>query len=71
KYPAAGDTNNLGSVTAGLNKIFPNDRIGYAMFQEDMDFSAFSYTAFYPDISGAATDADRQAALNKRWRLDI
>lgn len=71
KYPGAGDTNNLGSVTAGLNKIFPNDRIGYAMFQEDMDFSAFSYTAFYPDISGAATDADRQAALNKRWRLDI
>ncbi|MGC4061160.1 MAG: pectin acetylesterase-family hydrolase [Aquabacterium sp.] len=71
KYPTAGDTNNLGSVAGGLNKIFPNDRIGYAMFQEDMDFSAFSYTAFYPDIANAATDADRQAALNSRWRLDI
>lgn len=71
KYPTAGDANNLGSVTYGLNKIFPKDRIGYAMFQEDMDYSAFSYSAFYPDISNAATDADRQAALNKRWRQDI
>jgi hypothetical protein len=71
KYPTAGDINNLGSITDGLTKIFPNDRIGYAMFQEDMDFSAFSYTAFYPDIANAATDADRQAALNVRWRQDI
>jgi len=71
KYPNAGDVNNLGTVTYGLNKIFPQDRIGYAMFQEDMDYSAFSYQAFYPDISNAATEADREAALNSRWRLDI
>ena len=71
KYPGAGDLDNLGTITTGLAKIFPNDRIGYAMFQEDSNYSAFSYTAFYPDIQNAATEADRLAALNKRWRQDI
>jgi hypothetical protein len=71
KYPTAGDANNLGTITAGLNKIFPNDRIGYAMFQEDADYSAFSYEKFYTDISGAATPEARLAALNARWRQDI
>ncbi|MBI5924356.1 MAG: hypothetical protein HY836_02045 [Aquabacterium sp.] len=71
KYPTAGDTNNLGSMTAGLSKIFPNDRIGYAMFQEDTNYSAFSYEKFYTEISGAATPEARLAALNSRWRQDI
>ncbi|MDE2401248.1 MAG: hypothetical protein KGL90_06250 [Burkholderiales bacterium] len=71
KYPGAGDVNNLGTITYGLNKIFPQDRIGYAMFQEDADFSAFSYEKFYPDIANAATPTDRLAALNSRWRQDI
>jgi hypothetical protein len=71
KYPNAGDVNNLGSMTYGVSKIFPNDRIGYAMFQEDSDFSAFSYEKFYTDISAAATPEARLLALNNRWRLDI
>jgi hypothetical protein len=71
KYPQAGDVNNLGTMSYGVSKIFPQDRIGYAMFSEDADFSAFSYEKFYTDISGAASSADRLAALNKRWRLDI
>jgi hypothetical protein len=71
KYPTAGDTNNLGTITSGLSKIFPQDRIGYAMFQEDADYSAFSYEKFYDDISHAATPEERLANLNKRWRLDI
>ena len=71
KYPTAGDTNNLGSIAGGLNKIFPKDRIGYAMFQEDQTYSAFSYEKFYTDISNAATPEARLAALNVRWRQDI
>jgi hypothetical protein len=71
KYPTAGDANNLGSIAGGLNKIFPNDRIGYAMFQEDTNYSAFSYQKFFADISGAATPEERLANLNKRWRQDI
>lgn len=71
KYPTAGDANNLGTLTYGLNKIFPQDRIGYAMFQEDTNYSAFSYQAFYPEIANAPTPEARLAALNTRWRLDI
>jgi hypothetical protein len=71
KYPTAGDTNNLGSISGGLSKIFPNDRIGYAMFQEDTNYSGFSYQKFFADISGAATPEERLANLNKRWRQDI
>ena len=71
KYPTAGDVNNLGSITNGLNKIFPNDRIGYTMFMEDTNYSAFSYEKFYPEISSSATPEDRLAALNSRWRQDI
>lgn len=71
KYPTAGDANNMGTITYGLNKIFPQDRIGYAVFQEDTNYSAFSYEKFYPDISGAATPEARLAALNTRWRQDI
>jgi hypothetical protein len=71
KYPTAGDVNNLGTLSYGLNKIFPQDRIGYAMFQEDTNYSAFSYEKFYPEISGAPTPEARLAALNTRWRQDI
>jgi hypothetical protein len=71
QYPGAGDANNLGTITYGLSKIFPQDRFGYAMFQEDADYSAFSYEKFYDDISGAATPEARLAALNTRWRQDI
>ena len=71
QYPTGGDPNNLGSLTNGLNKIFPNDRIGYAMFQEDETYSAFSYRKFYADISEAATPEAGKAAQNARWRQDI
>lgn len=71
KYPTAGDANNLGTLTYGINKIFPKDRIGYAMFQEDTNYSAFSYQKFYSEIANAPTDEARLAALNTRWRQDI
>src|SRR5690606_24054304 len=71
KYPGAGSAENLGSLTTGLAKIFPNDRIGYAVFQEDTNYSAFSYQKFYPDIPNAPTQEERLAKLNVLWRQDI
>jgi hypothetical protein len=71
KYPGAGDVNNLGSITNGLGKIFPNDRIGYTMFQEDTNFSAFSYQKFYPEIANAATNDERLKLLNVKWRQEM
>ena len=71
KYPNAGSADNLGSITAGIGKIFPNDRIGYAMFQEDTNFSAFSYQKFYPEIANAPDEATRLSLLNQKWRQEI
>jgi hypothetical protein len=71
KYPGAGSADNLGSITAGLGKIFPNDRIGYTMFQEDTNFSAFSYQKFYPEIANAPTNEERLKLLNVKWRQEI
>ncbi len=71
KYPGAGSADNLGSITAGLGKIFPNDRIGYANFQEDTNFSAFSYQKFYPEIANAPDEATRLKLLNQKWRQEI
>lgn len=71
KYPGAGNADNLGSITAGLGKIFPNDRIGYANFQEDSIFSAFSYQKFYPEIANAPDDATRLKLINQKWRQEL
>ena len=71
KYPQAGSVDNLGSVTAGIGKMFPNDRIGYANFQEDTNFSAFSYQKFYPEIANAPDEATRLSLLNKKWRQEL
>ncbi len=71
QYPTAGNANDLGSISTGLGKIFPNDRMGYATFQEDSVFSAFSYQKFYPEIANAATNEERLSMLNTKWRQDI
>ena len=71
KYPGAGSADNLGSITAGLGKIFPKDRIGYANFQEDTNFSAFSYQKFYPEIANAPDNETRLKRLNQKWRQEI
>ncbi len=71
KYPGLADFDNLGAVGAALAKIYPQDRMGHALFQEDQNFSGFSYQYFYPEIANAPDEATRLAELNKRWRKDI
>jgi hypothetical protein len=71
KYKGAGDPNNLGTLASGLAQIFPQDRIGYAVFQEDTNYSAFSYEKFFNAISNAPTPEARLSELNTRWRKDI
>ena len=61
----------MGTLSAGLGKIFPQDRIGYAVFQEDTNFSAFSYQKFYPEIANAATNEERLKMLNVKWRQEL
>jgi hypothetical protein len=57
------DPDNLGSVTPALALRYPQDRFSYLLFQQDGNFSAFSYAKFFP----GATKQD----LNQLWRQDI
>lgn len=70
QYPSAGTADDLGSMSTGLAKIFPQDRLGYALFQQDGVYSDFSYTKFYPEIAAATGDA-KAKLLNVKWRQDI
>jgi hypothetical protein len=71
RFPTAGDANNLGSLSSALGKVYPEDRIGYAFFQEDSIYSAFSYQKFYPEIANAPDNATRLKLLNAKWRQEI
>ena len=66
------NTDDLGLVGTALAQVYPQDRLGFAVFQEDAIFAAFSYQKFFPDITaGSPTDAERKARLNLRWRQDL
>ena len=70
-YPTAGTADNLGSLSTGLAKVFPQDRLGFATFQHDMIYSAFSYVSFYPEIAAAPAGTKRDALLNAKWTLEV
>jgi hypothetical protein len=70
QYPGYIDVNDMGSVSTALGRLFPNDRIAYALFQQDADFSNFSYVDFYPAIA-AATGSTQASMINVLWRKDI
>ncbi len=70
RYPGVLDADDLGSLTTGLGKAFPQDRLGFATQQEDQVYAGFSYAKFYPEIAAMAGDAQKQA-LNEKWRVDV
>ena len=65
------DTTNMGTLSTALARKYPQDRFAYLFFQQDMNFSAFSYTDFHPGIAGETNDALRKQRLNALWRQDI
>lgn len=70
-YPQAGTVDNLGSLSTGLAKIFPQDRFSFATYQRDGIYSAFSYTTFYPEIAAAKSGVERDALLNVKWAPEV
>ncbi|RZI81674.1 MAG: hypothetical protein EOP38_18500 [Rubrivivax sp.] len=71
RYPGFGDTNNLGSLTTALAQVYTKDRIGYATFQQDTIYSAFSYTDFYPEIAAAKAGDERNKLLLAKWQPEV
>ncbi|WP_294636012.1 pectin acetylesterase-family hydrolase [uncultured Aquabacterium sp.] len=70
-YPNAGTAENLGSLSTGLAKIFPQDRLNFSTLQRDGIYSAFSYTSFYPEIAAAPSGVPRDTLLNQKWTLEV
>jgi len=65
------DVNDLGSTSGALAQRYPDDRFGYLVFQADSDFSAFSYTDFWPDVGNAPDPQAYNRALFSKWEPDI
>ncbi len=70
KFPGVGSPDNLGSLTTALAQVYPQDRLGFAVFQADQIYSAFSYTDFYPEIA-AATGAEKEKLLLAKWQPEV
>lgn len=71
RFPGYGDVNNLGSLTLALAQVYKQDRLGFAVFQADKIYSAFSYTDFYPEIANAATEAEKHKLLLAKWQPEV
>ncbi len=70
RYPGVGDPKNLGSFLPAISRIFPSDRVGITLLQQDIIFPGFSYDEFHPDIQQAPDDATRNALRTRKWNQD-
>ena len=70
-YPGYGDANNLGSLTTAMAEVYPQDRFGYAVFQQDSIYSDFSYRDFYPEIAAAPSSDARKPLLLAKWKPEV
>lgn len=71
RFPQAGSAENLGSLSTGLAKVFPQDRFNFSTLQQDGIYSAFSYTSFYPEIAATPSGPERDLLLNKKWAPEV
>jgi len=64
------DTTNLGTLFPALASAFPNDRMGYTHFWQDLNYSEYSYRRFYEDTLNAPDRAALDQLLHERWYVD-
>ncbi|HEX7038179.1 MAG TPA: pectin acetylesterase-family hydrolase [Pseudomonadales bacterium] len=64
------DLGNLGTINRAVSSTFGNDRLGHTHFWLDLNYSAYSYERFHPDIANAPDTATRNALLHARWAQD-
>ena len=70
RFPGYGSADNLGSLTTALAQVYKEDRLGFAVFQADEIYTAFSYTDFYPEIAAAKGDEKVKLMLAK-WQPEL
>nr|WP_255490853.1 pectinacetylesterase family protein [Spartinivicinus marinus] len=61
---------NLGSFYGALADYYPEDRLAYSHFREDLIYSAYSYERFYPEIYNQSDKKKRKKLLHKYWYQD-
>lgn len=64
------DGNNLGTMYAALSAKMPGDRLGHTHFWQDLNYSAYSYERFFPEIVNAPDQATKEALLHAKWAVD-
>jgi hypothetical protein len=62
--------NNLGSLNRALAEKYPHDRLGIVFFQQDLNYSAYSYERFYEDIVNAPNERAEARRILLRWAKD-
>ncbi|MEO0366411.1 MAG: pectin acetylesterase-family hydrolase [Pseudomonadota bacterium] len=61
---------NLGSMNTALSVAYANDRLGHTGFQQDLNYSSYSYERFYDDTRNAPNQAALEQGLLSRWAVD-
>jgi hypothetical protein len=64
------DLGQLGSIYPALAAKFPADRLGHAHFWQDLNYSAYSYERFFPEIENAPDQATKDALIHEKWYQD-
>lgn len=64
------DPSDLGSLYPALSSNLPGDRLGHTHFWEDLNYSAYSYERFHPDIIAAPDAATKEALIHAKWDVD-
>ena len=63
-------SSNLGSIYPALSAKLPGDRLGHTHFWKDLNYSAYSYERFYPEIVNAPNQAAKEALIHAKWDVD-
>ena len=64
------NTQDLGTLYAGLSLKFNKDRMGQTHFWQDLNFSSYSYERFHADIANESNSLIRTQKLHKLWHQD-
>jgi hypothetical protein len=64
------DGNNLGTLYGALSAKLPGDRLGHTHFWQDLNYSAYSYERFFPEIVNAPNRATKEALIHAKWAVD-
>jgi hypothetical protein len=62
RLPSSFDPNDYGSINRMLSVVFPQDKLAYAGYSRDYNYSRFSYERFYPGID--------KATVLRLWKED-